>query len=62
MWTVVYIAANRAHAEMLKNLLCSEGILANTDRPAYQILVTEFTRFWSWNRKQMRPMQSFAKA
>ncbi|MCX7780792.1 MAG: DUF2007 domain-containing protein [Negativicutes bacterium] len=29
MWTVVYIAANRAQAEMLKNLLCSEGVLAN---------------------------------
>lgn len=33
MWTVIYIAANRTQAEMLKNLLCSEGILANT-RPA----------------------------
>ena len=33
MWTVVYIASNRSQAEMLKNLLGSEGILANT-RPA----------------------------
>ncbi|HAK72644.1 MAG TPA: hypothetical protein DCP36_01955 [Sporomusaceae bacterium] len=33
MWTVVYIASNRAQAEMLKNLLDREGILANT-RPA----------------------------
>lgn len=33
MWTVVYIASNRSQAEMLKNLLDSEGILANT-RPA----------------------------
>lgn len=49
MWTVVYIAANRAQAEMLKNLLCTEGILANT-RPAgismlgdglYEIMVLE---------------------
>lgn len=49
MWTVVYIASNRAQAEMLKNLLCTEGILANT-RPAgismlgdgvYEILVLE---------------------
>lgn len=50
MWTVIYIASNRAQAEMLKNLLCSEGILANT-RPAgvasllgdgiYEILVLE---------------------
>ncbi|SDF49286.1 MULTISPECIES: putative signal transducing protein [Sporomusaceae] len=49
MWTVVYIAANRAQAEMLKNLLSSEGILANT-RPAgvsmlgdglYEVLVLE---------------------
>jgi hypothetical protein len=27
MWTVVYIAPNRAVAEMLKNLLEAEGIL-----------------------------------
>lgn len=49
MWTVVYIASNRTQAEMLKNLLCTEGILANT-RPAgismlgdgiYEILVLE---------------------
>jgi hypothetical protein len=50
MWTVIYIASNRAQAEMLKNLLCGEGILANT-RPAgvasalgdglYEILVLE---------------------
>lgn len=29
MWTVVYIAVNRAQAETLKNLLTSEGILAD---------------------------------
>lgn len=50
MWTVVYIAANRAQAEMFKNLLCNEGVLANL-RPAgiasalgdglYEILVLE---------------------
>lgn len=50
MWTVIYIAANRAQAEMLKNLLDSEGILADI-RPAgvvsmlgdgmYEILVLE---------------------
>lgn len=50
MWTVIYIAANRAQAEMFKNLLDSEGILANI-RPAgvvsmlgdgmYEILVLE---------------------
>lgn len=50
MWTVVYIAANRAQAEMLKNMLCNEGILANI-RPAgiasalgdglYELLVLE---------------------
>ncbi len=49
MWTVVYIASNRTQAEMLKNLLCNEGILANT-RPAgismlgdgiYEIMVLE---------------------
>lgn len=50
MWTVIYIAMNRAQAEKLKNLLCEEGILANT-RPAglssaqgdglYEILVLE---------------------
>ena len=49
MWTVVYIASNRAQAEMLKNLLCNEGILANA-RPAgisslgdglYEIMVIE---------------------
>lgn len=50
MWTVIYIAANRAQAEGFKNLLDSEGILANI-RPAgvvsmlgdgmYEILVLE---------------------
>lgn len=49
MWTVVYIASNRTQAEMFKNLLCNEGILANT-RPAgismlgdgiYEIMVLE---------------------
>ena len=30
MWTVVYIAVNRVQAETLKNLLTSEGILAET--------------------------------
>jgi len=29
MWTVIYIASNRAQAEMLKELLISEGILAD---------------------------------
>ncbi|MDD3159200.1 MULTISPECIES: putative signal transducing protein [Sporomusaceae] len=33
MWTVIYIATNRAQAEQLKELLCQEGILANI-RPA----------------------------
>lgn len=33
MWTVIYIASNRAQAERLKDLLCQEGILANI-RPA----------------------------
>lgn len=28
MWTVVYIARNRTQAEMFKNLLSSEGLLA----------------------------------
>ncbi|MDU2066498.1 MAG: hypothetical protein E6713_16905 [Sporomusaceae bacterium] len=49
MWTVVYIAVNRAQAETLKNLLTSEGILADT-RPlgaagvgdgAHEILVLQ---------------------
>jgi hypothetical protein len=50
MWTAIYIASNRAQAEMLKNLLCDEGILANM-RPVgvistlgdgmYEILVLE---------------------
>lgn len=49
MWTVVYIAMNRTQAEMLKNLLRSEGILADT-RPVgvanlgdglYEVLVLE---------------------
>ncbi len=30
MWTVVYIAPNRAIGEMLKNLLESEGMLVMT--------------------------------
>jgi len=29
MWIVVYIASNRAQAELYKNLLCNEGLLAN---------------------------------
>ncbi|HEY3425653.1 MAG TPA: DUF2007 domain-containing protein [Negativicutes bacterium] len=50
MWIVIYIAANRAQAEMLKNLLCTEGILANTRQAGvvsllgdgmYEILVLE---------------------
>ncbi|MEN6413230.1 MAG: DUF2007 domain-containing protein [Veillonellales bacterium] len=50
MWTVIYIAQNRTQAEMLKNLLDSEGILAQI-RPigvmsmlgdgSYEILVLE---------------------
>ncbi|MDD4601988.1 hypothetical protein SDC9_27476 [bioreactor metagenome] len=50
MWTVIYIAPNRTHAEMLKNMLDGEGILANI-RPVgvvsmlgdgmYEILVLE---------------------
>ncbi len=49
MWTVVYIAVNRLQAEKLKQLLTSEGILAET-RPlgavgmgdgAYEIVVLE---------------------
>lgn len=50
MWTAIYIASNRAQAQMLKDLLCDEGILANM-RPAgvvsalgdgmYEILVLE---------------------
>lgn len=50
MWTVVYIASNRAQAELYKNVLCNEGVLANI-RPAgvasvlgdgmYEILVLE---------------------
>ena len=49
MWKVIYIAANRAQADMLKNLLTSEGIMADT-RPAgvsmlgdgiYELLVLE---------------------
>jgi hypothetical protein len=50
MWTVIYIATNRTQAEKLKNLLCSEGILANTRQAGvasvvgdglYEILVLE---------------------
>ena len=49
MWTVVYIAANRTQAETIKNVLCDEGVLANT-RPAgiamlgdglYEVMVLE---------------------
>lgn len=50
MWTVVYIASNRAQADMYKNVLCEEGVLADI-RPAgvssatgdgmYEILVIE---------------------
>jgi hypothetical protein len=50
MWTVIYIATNRTQAEKLKNLLCAEGILANTRQAGvasvvgdglYEILVLE---------------------
>ena len=50
MWTVIYIATNRIQAENMKNLLCSEGILANTRATgvaavngdgAYELLVLE---------------------
>lgn len=50
MWTVIYIATNRAHAEKMKDILSSEGILANTRATgaanangdgAYEILVLE---------------------
>ena len=49
MWTVVYIAVNRAHAEKLKEMLCSEGILAdiraagiaNAGDGIYEVLVLE---------------------
>jgi hypothetical protein len=49
MWTVVYIAANRGQAEGIKEMLCTEGVLANI-RPAgiailgdglYEIMVLE---------------------
>lgn len=49
MWTVVYIAANRAQAEEIRDMLCKEGVLANT-RPAgiamlgdglYEVMVLE---------------------
>lgn len=30
MWTVIYIASNKKQADFFKNLLCSEGVLANT--------------------------------
>lgn len=50
MWTVVYIASNRAQAEKFKNVLCNEGVLADI-RPAglvsalgdglYEIMVLE---------------------
>ena len=29
MWVVIHIAANQTQAEMIKNMLISEGILAN---------------------------------
>ncbi|MBP2661596.1 MAG: hypothetical protein H6Q69_4628 [Firmicutes bacterium] len=50
MWTVIYIAKNKAQADKLKNLLCTEGILANTRQAGvasvvgdglYEILVLE---------------------
>ncbi len=50
MWTVIYIATNRMNAERMKDLLCAEGILANTRATgvasaigdgAYEILVLE---------------------
>jgi hypothetical protein len=49
MWTVVYIAANRAQAEEIKEKLFAEGVLANI-RPAgvamlgdglYEVMVLE---------------------
>lgn len=50
MWTVIYIATNNVQAEAMKNLLCTEGILANTRATGvasvtgeglYEILVLE---------------------
>ena len=50
MWIVIYIASNRIHAEKMKDLLCTEGILANTRATGgalingdggYEILVLE---------------------
>jgi len=50
MWTVIYIAINRIQADKMKELLCTEGILANTRAigasaingdGAYEILVLE---------------------
>ena len=50
MWTAIYIAINRIQAEKMKDLLCTEGILANTRATgvasinsdgAYEILVLE---------------------
>jgi len=50
MWTVIYIAINRIQADKMKELLCTEGILANTraigasatnSDGAYEILVLE---------------------
>jgi len=49
MWTVVYIAANRTQAEEIKDMLFTEGVLANI-RPAgiammgdglYEVMVLE---------------------
>jgi len=50
MWIVIYIAVNRIQAQKMKDLLCAEGILANTRATgvagingdgAYEILVLE---------------------
>lgn len=49
MWTVVYIARNKTHAEKLKNILTEEGILAqiravglsNAGEGLHEILVPE---------------------
>ena len=50
MWTAIYIAINRIQAEKMKDILCTEGILANTratgvasmnNDGAYEILVLE---------------------
>lgn len=49
MWTVVYIASNKHHAERLKNILTEEGILSqiravglyNAGEGLHEILVPE---------------------